>query len=71
MHYITERAVFELRPEGLVLTETAPGIDLQTQILDLMEFKPIISPDLKEMNPAIFRENGPFGLRDFIHTNQS
>lgn len=71
MHYVTERAVFELRPEGLVLTETAPGIDLQTQILDLMEFKPVISPDLKVMNPAIFRENGPFGLKDFIHNKQS
>ncbi|TCS77752.1 propionate CoA-transferase [Muricomes intestini] len=67
MHYITERAVFELRPEGLVLTEIAPGIDLQSQILSLMEFQPIISPTLKEMNPSIYRENGPFGLKDFIN----
>lgn len=57
-------------PEGLVLTEIAPSIDLQTQILDLMEFKPVISPNLKEMNPSIFRENGPFGLKDFINSKQ-
>ena len=66
MHYVTERAVFELRPEGLVLTEIAPGIDLQTQILDLMEFRPIFSSDLKLMNPELFRENGPFGLKNII-----
>lgn len=67
MHFVTERCVFELRPEGLVLIEIAPGIDLQTQVLDLMEFKPIISEDLKEMNPAIFKENGPFGLREILY----
>lgn len=66
MHYVTERAVFELRSEGVVLTEIAPGIDLQTQILDLMEFAPIISPDLKEMNPALFQVTGPFGLKNII-----
>ena len=66
MHYVTERAVFELRPEGVVLTEIAPGIDLQTQVLDLMEFTPIISPDLKTMNPDLFRVSGPFGLKDII-----
>lgn len=66
MHYVTERAVFVLRPDGLTLTEIAPGIDLQEQILSLMEFKPIISPNLKEMNPSIFRENGPFGLKNLI-----
>lgn len=65
MHYVTERAVFELRPEGLVLTEIAPGIDLQTQILDMMEFTPIIADDLRIMDSAIFRE-GPFGLRDIL-----
>lgn len=53
--YITERAVFELTKEGIVLIEIAPGIDLQTQILDQMEFVPIISPKLKEMDLEIFK----------------
>ena len=54
--FITERAVFCLTPEGLVLTEIAPGVDLKTHILDKMEFAPLISPELKEMDPRIFRE---------------
>ena len=66
MHYVTERAVFELRPEGLTLIEIAPGIDLQTQILDLMEFSPLISDDLKEMDPALFTHDGPFGLKNYL-----
>lgn len=66
MHYVTERAVFELKEEGLVLTEIAPGIDLQTQILDRMEFRPLISPDLKEMPEALFCEDGPFGLKNIL-----
>lgn len=70
MHYVTERAVFELTPDGIMLTEIAPGIDLQSQILDLMEFKPLISPDLKEMNPALFRVTEPFGLKDIIKNKQ-
>lgn len=51
--YITERAVFELRDDGLHLTEIAPGIDLETQVLALMKFKPIID-DLKLMDERIF-----------------
>jgi propionate CoA-transferase len=54
--YVTERAVFELRPEGVTLIEIAPGIDLQTQVLDQMEFMPQISEDLKLMDERIFKD---------------
>lgn len=54
VHYITERCVFTLTPEGLELIEIAPGIDLQTQILDLMEFKPVIKGTPRLMDARIF-----------------
>lgn len=54
--YVTERGVFELRKEGLTLIEIAPGIDLQKDILDMMDFKPIVAADLKEMDSRIFKE---------------
>ena len=53
--YITERAVFELNSRGLVLTEIAPGVDLEEDILAQMEFKPAIADDLKEMDSALFK----------------
>lgn len=59
--YITERAVFVLSEDGLVLTEIAPGIDLQREVLDLLEFTPIIRGAPKLMDPRIFRD-GPMGL---------
>ncbi|WP_097026236.1 acyl CoA:acetate/3-ketoacid CoA transferase [Clostridium peptidivorans] len=54
--YITERAVFELKSEGLVLTEIAPGISLEKDILANMDFKPIISENLKVMDERIFKD---------------
>ena len=40
--YVTERAVFELTVQGLKLVEHSPGIDLQTQVLDQMQFTPLL-----------------------------
>ena len=54
--YITERAVFRLTDEGLELIEIAPGVDLEEHILKKMEFRPLISPDLKLMDSRIFRD---------------
>jgi propionate CoA-transferase len=59
--FITERAVFRRGPEGLELVEVAPGIDPERDVVDLMEFRPIISPDLSEMDPRIFQPE-PMGL---------
>ncbi len=59
--YITERAVFELTSNGLMLMEIAPGMDLERDILSKMAFRPEISPDLKTMDAALFGED-PMGL---------
>lgn len=67
--YITDRCVFRLTEDGLRLTEVAPGIDIATQILPFMEFKPIIGSDVKEMDPRIFQE-GLMGLRGIIEVGK-
>ncbi|WP_279202472.1 MULTISPECIES: acyl CoA:acetate/3-ketoacid CoA transferase [Intestinimonas] len=54
--YVTERVVFKLTPQGLMLTEIAPGIDLQRDILDQMEFTPLLSDEIKPMPAEIFFE---------------
>lgn len=61
--FVTERAVFKLTPDGLELIEVAPGIDLEKDILQQMEYKPLISKNLKEMDPAIFKL-GPMGIKE-------
>ena len=61
--YVTERCVFALRPNGLELTEVAPGIDIERDILALMDFKPSIPRDPALMDARIFRE-GVMDLRN-------
>jgi acyl CoA:acetate/3-ketoacid CoA transferase len=64
--YVTERGVFKLRPEGVVLTEIAVGIDLQRDIKDQSEFEIKISPDLKEMDKRLFQPD-VMGLKKALY----
>ncbi len=53
--FVTERAVFRLVPEGLMLVEIAPGMELERDILGNMGFAPVISKELKVMDARIFK----------------
>lgn len=61
--FVTERCVLRLTDEGLALTEIAPGVDLETDILANMEFKPVIKKPPRVMDERIFRDE-PMKLID-------
>ncbi len=64
--YVTERCVFKLTEEGIELTELAPGIELERDILAHMDFTPIIN-EVTEMDPRIFVDE-PMDLRkELLH----
>lgn len=54
--YVTERCVMKLTAKGLIVTEIAPGVDLQTHILQQSEFPLIVSDHLKVMDSALFQD---------------
>ena len=54
VHYVTERCVFALEPGGLRLTEVAPGIDIERDILAHMDFIPLMGT-IKPMDPRLYR----------------
>lgn len=60
--YVTERAVFRLSCRGLVLEEVAPGVDLRRDVLDRMDFGPVVPECPKLMAADIFAEQE--GTRD-------
>ncbi len=59
--FVTERCVFKLVPGGLLLTEIAPGVDLEKDILNQMQFRPLIAENLQPMDPRIFQDR-PMGI---------
>ncbi|WP_369046415.1 acyl CoA:acetate/3-ketoacid CoA transferase [Sinomonas sp. P10A9] len=52
--YITERAVLRLTPDGLMVTEVAPGVDLQRDVLDRSDFPLLVAEEIKTMDPSLF-----------------
>lgn len=53
--YVTERCVFELTKDGLMLIEVAPGLSVEEDIINQLPFKPIISSELKIMDARLFQ----------------
>lgn len=63
--YVTERCVFSLGEEGVVLKEIAPGVDLEKDVLSKMDFRPILPDEIPIMDERLFMEE-PMGLKGVL-----
>ena len=54
--YVTERCVMKLSPEGIIVTEIAPGVSIQENIINQSEFPLVISKNLKLIDAALFAD---------------
>jgi propionate CoA-transferase len=65
--YVTERCVLSLTDRGMELVEIAPGVDLEKDVLARMDFQPIVSDRLRQMDARIFLTE-PMGLKEDLLT---
>jgi propionate CoA-transferase len=65
VRFITERAVFALREEGVTLLEVAEGVDVRRDVLDQMAFQPVVPDVVGTIDPRIYAA-GPMGLADTL-----
>ncbi len=63
--YVTERAVFRLAKEGVILEEVAPGIDIDKDIISKMSFVPIHGSSVQQMDERLFSDE-KMGTREKI-----
>ncbi|HUQ43181.1 MAG TPA: CoA-transferase [Candidatus Limnocylindria bacterium] len=61
VRYVTDRAVFALDDDGIVLIEVAPGVDVERDVLGQMGFRPRVAPDLRTTDARVYA-TGPMGL---------
>ena len=61
VRYVTDRAVFALDDDGLVLIEVAPGIDVERDVLGQMDFRPRVAEQVQTMDARLYA-TGPMGL---------
>jgi len=54
------------RPDSI--TEVAPGIDVETDVIDEMGFEPLVADDLDEMDSRLFVDER-FDLTDVLYSN--
>ena len=59
--YVTERCVMKLTPDGLLVTEIAPGVDLQRDVLGQADTPLAVAPDLK-ITPGRLYDEALIGL---------
>jgi len=52
--YVTERCVLKLRDDGIFVTEIAPGVELQRDILEQANFTLKVDDSLTTMDAALF-----------------
>lgn len=68
--FVTERAVFDVTPDGLRLIEVAPGIDVERDVFAHMAFRPSVSEKLVAMDARLFNA-APMGLVEDLHAAPS
>lgn len=54
--YVTERCVMKLTAAGLMVTEIAPGIDLEKDVLAQADFPLLVADDVLVMSPRLFTD---------------
>lgn len=69
VYYVTERAVFKLTENGLELIEIAPGVDLETEIMQQMAFRPKVAENLQAMDERLFNPS-VMGIQEEWLNNQ-
>jgi propionate CoA-transferase len=69
--YITDRAVFRLTPTGMEMTEVASGVDINSDVLQQIEFPVRVSKQLRTMDKRLFRDEPMNMIAEFRKRKRS